>query len=423
MRIHVVSLAFLVACNPDSKGSGDTDTGTGTDTSTSTDADTGTDTGTAVDCSGRPIALPSARGELRGVWDSERDRFVFFAGDHGVPIQCIPETNIVGDTWAFHTDCDNFEQIEAATAPPARARFAAGHDEARGRMIVYGGRWREATSGAYTLRDDTWAFDLATDTWSEIPGNGPPARNVTAGAVSGDTFVVFGGSDSDSGLDYAPMDDTWVLDLTTDTWSQLATTGAIDARLFHAMAGGDGKVWAYSGGDENSLLGPFFKDLWELDLATATWTELHDGSSGAPGGRIWPDLMYDAANNRLVSWAGHNDVQMIAPTNELLAFDLGSNTWSALVVGDTYNNPAGGFCDFPVDFTNVDFESPERRYGAATALTDDGQIITFGGKTDCGIIDDLWTHDLSTGEWTQRSSATKGESCVRAYQECQQLCF
>ena len=133
--------------------------------------------------------------------------------------------------------------------------------------------------------------------------------------------------------------------------------------------------------------------------------------------------MHDAANNRLISWAGHNDIQMIAPTNELSAFDLGTNTWTPLVIGDTYNNPAAGFCDFPVDFTNIDFESPERRYGAASALTDDGQVITFGGKTDCGIIDDVWTHDLATGMWTERSGATTGQSCPRAFAQCQQLCF
>jgi len=105
--------------------------------------------GSEVDCSLVDFTvIPSARGEVRGVWDTDRQRMVFFGGDQGVPQNCFPQTDFVGQTWAFHTDCDNFELLaEGAAGPPARSRYAAGHDATRERMIVHGGRWRSGTSG------------------------------------------------------------------------------------------------------------------------------------------------------------------------------------------------------------------------------------------------------------------------------------
>jgi len=48
-------------------------------------------------------------------------------------------------------------------------------------------------------------------------------------------------------------------------------------------------------------------------------------------------------------------------------------------------------------------------------------MIIFGGKTDCGLINDVWTYSGSA--WVPRSRATEGEACLRAYQTCESMCF
>jgi hypothetical protein len=50
-----------------------------------------------------------------------------------------------------------------------------------------------------------------------------------------------------------------------------------------------------------------------------------------------------------------------------------------------------------------------------------GEWIVHGGKTDCGIIDDVWTFDLARDEWLRLYTATQGEACLRG--ETPEMCL
>lgn len=113
-----------------------------------------------VDCSTRPLTLPSARGEVGGAWDAVNGRLVLFGGDQGVPVDCASQTEFVAETWAFHPDCDNFAPI-VAEGPSARGRGAVAGDGTH--LYAHGGRFRDGTSGAYTLHDDLWALDRSEE--------------------------------------------------------------------------------------------------------------------------------------------------------------------------------------------------------------------------------------------------------------------
>ena len=387
------------------------------------------DTGSPqADCSSRSYTVPSTRGEAGGVWDEEKQRFVFFGGDEGTPISCIPKPEFVDEVWAFHTDCDNFERVETSgEGPSPRARHAIALDKKRNQMLVHGGRYREAESGAYTLYDELWALDLSTDAWSRLSTGGPAARVAHTIAVSGDQLLMYGGNISTSSTSYWPSQELWSFDLSGDEgWTSLDPDAEAGKRHFHAgTISSDGKtMWVYGGGDENAYLGPFFGDLWALDVDTLIWTEIHDGVSSAPAARIWPNLVFDEVGNRLLLWAGHDD-ESLGNTNQMWSYDLTDNTWTELEQGDAYSNPALGFCNFPADFTEPDMQAPERRYAGAAAINDESLII-FGGKTDCGQVNDLWTWDLEDQSWTERSDATSGEICARTFNDpegCDSLCF
>ncbi len=202
----LVGAALLVGgCSGSSK---DTAAGTGispTDSTPPLDTDTITDTDseTPVDCDSRPLELAPPRGEVGGVWDAAKGRMVFFAGDQGLPNNCITQTDVIGDTWAFHPDCDNFEQLSVGSGPVSRARHGVAYDADGNRMIVHGGRFREGTSGTYEVLDDIWAFDLSTDTWTELPSSGgPAARHSHATWVSGGKLYVYAGNGSNDGAFY-----------------------------------------------------------------------------------------------------------------------------------------------------------------------------------------------------------------------------
>ena len=301
---------------------------------------------------------------------------------------------------------------------------AAALDEAGGRMIIHGGRFRNGDSGDYTLYGDTWAFDFEAETWTKLagPSGGPSKRGNHGAVVAQDALFVFGGNDSPNGAVFSPLNDTWRLDLGTLQWSRFETTNKPPARLYPAVATDGDRMYVYGGGDENALFGTgFFPDLWALDLATGEWTELNDGSGNAPVDRFWAGLEHDPNGNRLVLFGGH-DSGNLGNTNQVWAFDLTTEQWSSILEGDTYNSPANGQCDFPADFTTVDDASPERRNAGVVTRGDDALII-FGGKTDCGNANDVWALDLATDTWTEWSRATMGEVCLRANQTCSSMCF
>ncbi len=378
-----------------------------------------------IECASLDLEIPTPRGEVGGVWDDARRRLVLFGGDHGTPVECMARTEFVAETWAYWSDCAAFQELTPATSPPARGRHATALDAARGRMLIHGGRFREGTTGAYTLRDDAWAFDLATDTWTALATGGPSARTNHVAVVAGDRLVVYGGNTSTDGASFSPQGDVWTLDLGTNTWAEQTPTGtAPRPRLFHAAAvsADGGTLYLYGGGGRNAFLGPFYGDLWALDLNTWAWTSLHDGSDAAPLGRIWGNLLFDGERDRLVLWAGHDD-GALGNTNEVWTFDLGARSWTRQQVGDVLDAPANGFCDFPEDFVVADLDAPERRNAGVASITGRGELIVFGGKSDCGLLNDVWTLPLAGGAWSNVSRATGGEICQRAATECETLCY
>ena len=148
---------------------------------------------------------------------------------------------------------------------------------------------------------------------------------------------------------------------------------------------------------------------------------MSDGQDG-PDARIWGSMDYDPTLDQLVVFGGHDD-QELGNRNDLWTYDIGTGKWDELKKGDKPNQPANGFCDFPSGFTDIDFDSPERRNAFASGFSDEGELFVFGGKTDCGIINDVWSLSLGSQTWSNRVTASAGQSCERANQACSSLCF
>ena len=380
----------------------------------------------AVDCSARPWeGVPTARAELASVWDPIAERMLLIGGNAGVPELCGYAPSLFTDeVWAWHADCGSFAQVDAAGGPGPRGRMAAAYDPDGHRALLHGGRTRaDGASGDYALSDELWALDLHTDAWTLLSeGAGPAARVSHAAWVWGGKLWVHGGNSSASGAAYVAHDDLWSYDLAAGTWQQEATAGGPSARLFHATTQVGDAVYAYGGGDERAFTGPFLGGLWRLDLPTLTWTELHDGAGDAPRGRLGAAMSYDLEGDRLLVFGGHDDGEL-GNTNQVWSWHLTRERWREVRSGDTYANPPADFCDFPADFTAPDLDSPERRYLGTAATTGDGRMLVFGGKTDCGVINDLWSLDLASGTWAEQAAASSGEICLRTSQACTSLCF
>jgi hypothetical protein len=111
-------------------------------------------------------------------------------------------------------------------------------------VLLFGGLDGDGLDG------ETWVYDLSENTWTlKTPDDAPSARGSHAMAsLGGDQALLFGGNDGD-GL----YGETWVYDLSENTWTLKTPDDAPSARNQSAMAslGGDQALLfgGYDGGD------------------------------------------------------------------------------------------------------------------------------------------------------------------------------
>ena len=106
----------------------------------------------------------------------------------------------------------------------------------------------------------------------------------------------------------------------------------------------------------------------------------------------------------------------------MLGFDLSARAWSTLSAGDVALSGAGSSCARPSEAIEQDLGAPERRSTGAVDLDDAGRIVIFGGRSECGLLDDAWRWDPSDG-WEELHPASAGESCARRGVSCATLCL
>lgn len=376
---------------------------------------------------------PTGRGEQAGVWDPCNDRIILFGGNDQQPEQCanFGPKNYLGDTWAFSEEFENWYRVQTENAPDPRGRASSVFDPIRKRVIMFGGKYRSPSStGNYRMFSDVWAFDVNTDTWTEIPATGdiPTARANAAMVMDAarDRVILFGGSTDPSGLSFAPQNDLYTLDLKTNVWKREPTTNAPTRRLFHAMVvdSTNDRLLVFSGGDENAFLGPFYQDMWAAPIDNFSFTKVWDGAQVAgPAARINAVLVDDPAHERVLMFGGHDDTAL-GNANDVWAF-YNDNAWVSMRQGDIYTGAGcASFCQCSDTFVEYDFDSPERRQYHTLINDGKGSLLLFGGTGDCGYMDDTWKFDLGQLTWSELHAAEQGIACARTGREnCEELCF
>jgi N-acetylneuraminic acid mutarotase len=376
---------------------------------------------------GKPSQDPPALAEVSGASNVDGTNFVIFGGDTAVPscVNPLPTDAYSPDTYVLDVGCQTWTKVATSTAPSARARHAMALDPTKDRAILFGGR------GASADDADVWAFDFAKSAWSQVKttGTGPSARANAAAVVdaTGNRLIVFGGNTATDDMTFTPQSDTWALDLATGAWTQIAMVGTTPAaREFHVMAidRGGRVAYVFAGAQTSPFTGDFLDDVWALDLAKDTWSQLKTTGMD-PGARIEGALVFDETAKQLVTFAGH-DLTNVGNENDLYSLDVTKSpaVWTKLPGGDTpgNTNPTGN-CMFAANFTNVDKQSPERRSAFAWAPRGDGRgFAVFGGYSDCGQLADAWWWANGRQRWTVVKPSPVGLSCVREQTTCKGLC-
>lgn len=163
-----------------------------------------------------------------------------------------------------------FVTVDVAGATPAPRYDAAVHVEAGGgSALVLSGM---GFAGSNVFHRDTWRFDGASETWTEVTTtNAPPGRRYAWSALApdGDTLVYGLGSDSPQGLTL--FADLWRLSLASGVWTRLDDDAsafdvdtALPARGFASrLPGLPGTAGLLSGGMQDGVLA---EDAFVLDV-------------------------------------------------------------------------------------------------------------------------------------------------------------
>ena len=426
MRSLAAALLFLLACGGQSDDSDLTpDGGAG-------DGELPSCEPTPERCDGLGAERPGRLSEHSAAYDPERLELVVFGGTDTIPDACnFPQAEFLGETWVYDDVCNAWSFAEGQAPSPSGRHMSAWGD---GRVWVFGGRFREpGEGGLYTLYDDLFRFDVEQRSWRIVDVEGErPAARVNAGLVwdsRRERLWLVGGNTSESGAAYEAVADAWSFDPETNSWEKHQLSGRLPpARLMHAVVYDELRdaIVMFGGADESAfeLDAQYFADLWALDLEGLAWVELEGGGSAAPVGRFWAGMVHDPDADRYLLFGGH-DAGSLGNRNDTWVFDPVDRGWQMLGEGDVWNAPANDFCDFPPDFSIVDESAPERRNAHSMVWSEAcGHALIFGGKTDCGAVDDVWAFD---GEaWEERMEATEGEVCLRWRDDpetCADMCF
>jgi hypothetical protein len=250
-------------------------------------------------------------------------------------------------------------------APEARRNGTAIYDPVGRRVVIFGGI---AASG---YRNDAWAFDLATFSWTRLETIGPaPAPRLGHDAVydsQGRQMVVWAGQD-----DNRFFNDVWTLDLTDLRWRERQPASRPQARygsasIFDPL---QRRLVTFAGFTD---LNRRFQDSQAFDLDTDDWEELTPAGD-KPEVRCLLTAAFDPMGRRMIVYGG----QRSGPLADIWAFDLGARSWSSLTPRD----------------------GPPGRFFASSFVDARGRFHVFGGQTAHGETGETWVFDLASQRWS-----------------------
>ena len=298
---------------------------------------------------------PSPRMHHALAYDQARRRVVLFGGD-------LLDGASAGDTWEW--DGQYWTQA-ADTGPSPRSGHGLAFDAKDAKVVLFGG-----ASSSGQLHGDTWQWDGSG--WTQVADTGPSARTATAVAYDAtrSRLVLFGGEEAASSL----QGDTWEWD--GQGWVKVEDAGPA-ARRHHAMAFDPvTRTSVLFGGDLGS--GPA-RDTWEW--GGTSWTKVREIG---PGPAAAAAAAFDG--------------------NAILLF--GGSTLGGAAYGDTWEW-------YAADWTQRQDIGPHARWGHALAWDSDrGAVVLFGGLA-AASRSAAGPADLLRDTWEARAAAVPPISTLR----------
>lgn len=253
--------------------------------------------------------------------------------------------------------------------------------------------WMETPSSG--MADDTWVLDLDRNNWTErTPTQRPdPVYYHTLEAFrSGPDYklLLFGGS-TPSGY----TDESWIYHPEDEWWGKSGSQVHPSARYLHAMAGdwnnvdGEGLAVMFGGyGMDEDEVYRYWNDTWLYHGTRDIWEKLT--LSTHPSSRYQHGMAFDNVSGKAVLYGGYGQDEggTYHRFNDTWLFDFETLQWEELDTGET----------------------PGNRSYHAMAGDDAGRVIAYGGYLDgFGYVGDTWVLDTASSTWTDMETGAAPE--------------
>ena len=404
------------------------------------DCDGVTDEDTSKHYTGALTSVTAEQPAHRAVWrvvdPGDGSDAVLFGGLHLVDQAGQVVGSVLGDTWRFTAATGTWTQVEPALAPPARAMHATAWAPAAQRVIVHGGITMTPGSpvvdGVGTRRFDMWAFDPATDSWSQVsqlslPSESAIARSHHSLVALGDGTLLLHGGQADGAL--LPLTLVGTLQIGVDgavtcTWG--SAPAQAPARVNHAAVHdpASGVVYLVGGG---TAPGTPFAQRWAA--GDAAWSAV--GTSTQPSARSFVAAAITADKLVVVGGAASTAAWPTGgpETGATWVWSPGPAKWQELAIGGLPASSGAAAWSVPAgeDVTLIGgaatvgtswrsgrtlheaawsdpaaWAGPEPRTGAAIAVEpDSGVVWLLGGARGPGkaALQDVWSLDPEVLVW------------------------
>jgi hypothetical protein len=242
--------------------------------------------------------------------DPETGRIIFFGGG---ALGAQGQGEFVEGTWAYDPSTGEWFEFPDVAQPPNRAGHALAHGGASGLIVMFGGGEPPRTCGvsgpcALFPLGDTWVLDPASGEWQQkFPATAPSARYGAAMAydTESEMLVLFGGAvRTGSAFVNEPFGDTWTYDVAADSWTELAPAESPPARAWHRMTydPGSDRILLFGGGAPGGVDGL----VWAYDANENTWGPF---AATGPSPRWGGVVTFDEQSRKLVVVGGRGPVE------------------------------------------------------------------------------------------------------------------
>lgn len=266
-------------------------------------------------------------------YDEEHDQIIAYVSFHAPTTpDGFPEP--VSETWAYDVKTNRWENRNPSTHPPIGLLGGGAqmtYDRDAEKVIMFGGLDLLVLKEFFDTGDlalleqletnNTWVYDYASNQWNNrMPANPPTARNSHALVYDPATerTILFGGGDA-----FVSFDDTWAYDYASNRWSELKPLNHPSTRAYGYMAVDERsyKIVYFGGVDYTETI--VYADTWLYDAEENRWTEQHPTSTPSPHG--WYDIVYSPKAKGVMLFGGGKD--RFSFTDEAWIYQVKTNRW------------------------------------------------------------------------------------------------